>query len=89
MVVTEDEEYKRVNFDKFKTLKAVFQKEGGKSKIQGSESSVAEGRKWRGEKRVGVERKTVYCCQFSLHSRREKKGWGGKEDCLLLSVFSA
>ena len=67
MVVTEDEEYKRVNFDKFKTLKAVFQKEGGKSKIQGSESSVAEGRKWRGEKRGG----------------------GGKEDCLLLSVFSS
>ena len=51
MIVTEDEEYKRVNFDKFKTLKAVFQKEGGKSKIQGSESSVAEGRKWRGKKK--------------------------------------
>ena len=30
VIVTEDEEYKRVNFDKFKTLKAVFQKEGGK-----------------------------------------------------------
>ncbi|XP_076444704.1 acetyl-CoA acetyltransferase, mitochondrial-like [Babylonia areolata] len=27
--VSEDEEYKRVNFDKFPTLKAVFQKEGG------------------------------------------------------------
>ena len=51
MIVTEDEEYKRVNFDKFKTLKAVFQKEGGKSEIQGSESSVAEGRKWREKKR--------------------------------------
>ena len=32
MIVTEDEEYKRVNFDKFKTLKAVFQREGGKGK---------------------------------------------------------
>jgi acetyl-CoA C-acetyltransferase len=30
VTVSEDEEYKRVNFDKFKTLKPVFQKEGGK-----------------------------------------------------------
>lgn len=29
VVVSEDEEYKRVNFEKFKTLKPVFQKEGG------------------------------------------------------------
>jgi len=29
VTVSDDEEYKRVNFDKFKTLKAVFQKEGG------------------------------------------------------------
>lgn len=33
MVVSEDEEYKRVNFEKFKTLKPVFQKEGGKQLI--------------------------------------------------------
>lgn len=30
IVVTEDEEYKRVNFDKFKTLPTVFQKDGDK-----------------------------------------------------------
>ncbi|KAK7480167.1 hypothetical protein BaRGS_00028552 [Batillaria attramentaria] len=29
VVVSDDEEYKRVNFDKFKTLRPVFQKEGG------------------------------------------------------------
>ncbi|KAK7108598.1 acetyl-CoA acetyltransferase, mitochondrial-like [Littorina saxatilis] len=29
VIVSEDEEYKKVNFDKFKTLRAVFQKEGG------------------------------------------------------------
>ena len=30
MVFSEDEEYKRVSFDKFTTLKPVFQKENGK-----------------------------------------------------------
>ncbi|XP_064603177.1 acetyl-CoA acetyltransferase B, mitochondrial-like [Liolophura sinensis] len=29
VIVSEDEEYKKANFDKFKTLKTVFQKEGG------------------------------------------------------------
>lgn len=29
VIVSEDEEYKKVNFEKFKTLKAVFQKENG------------------------------------------------------------
>lgn len=29
VIVTEDEEYKKVNFDKFKSLRPVFQKEGG------------------------------------------------------------
>lgn len=29
MVFSEDEEYKRVSFDKFATLKPVFQKENG------------------------------------------------------------
>ncbi|CAC5397616.1 ACAT [Mytilus coruscus] len=28
VVITEDEEYKKVNFDKFKTLRTVFQKDG-------------------------------------------------------------
>ena len=28
VTVTEDEEYKKVNFEKFKTLKTVFQKDG-------------------------------------------------------------
>lgn len=28
VVVSEDEEYKKVNFDKFTTLKSVFQKDG-------------------------------------------------------------
>lgn len=27
-IVTDDEEYKKVNFEKFATLRAVFQKEG-------------------------------------------------------------
>lgn len=27
-IVTEDEEYKKVNFEKFATLRAVFQKDG-------------------------------------------------------------
>lgn len=30
VTVSEDEEYKKANFDKFATLKPVFQKEGGK-----------------------------------------------------------
>jgi hypothetical protein len=29
IVIEEDEEFKKVNFDKFSQLKAVFQKEGG------------------------------------------------------------
>ena len=34
VVVSEDEEYKRVNFDKFAALKPVFQREGGKMQLE-------------------------------------------------------
>ena len=42
VVVEEDEEYKRVNFDKFKSLPTAFQKEGG-SVTAGNASTLSDG----------------------------------------------
>merc|ERR1712141_483998 len=40
--VTEDEEYKKVNFDKFSKLSTVFQKEGG-TVTAGNASTLSDG----------------------------------------------
>lgn len=42
LVVTEDEEYKKINFDKFSKLPTVFQKEGG-TVTAGNSSTLSDG----------------------------------------------
>ena len=42
LVVTEDEEYKKINFDKFSKLPTVFQKEGG-TVTAGNASTLSDG----------------------------------------------
>ena len=42
MIVSEDEEYKKVNFDKFGKLATVFQKDGG-SITAGNASTLSDG----------------------------------------------
>lgn len=42
IIISEDEEYKRVNFDKFKTLKTVFQKDNG-TVTAGNASTLNDG----------------------------------------------
>ena len=42
LLVTEDEEYKKINFDKFSKLPTVFQKEGG-TVTAGNASTLSDG----------------------------------------------